>query len=130
MGQDNGHNQNPAIEVVRHIKATHSPSGEVTYRETLTALALVYRGDSRNPINQSIKGVISCEREVHRLTEDQFLEAVRIVFAPKYPIVYPDQFRPFLIIDVDGRVLWMHAPEPKPALPEPADNEPRDEAAT
>jgi len=62
--------------------------------------------------------MIMCEKDVHQVSEDDFLEAIRIVYQPQYPIVYPDQFRPYLIIDVDGTVLWIQ-PEtaPKPAAP-------------
>jgi len=101
-----------AVAVVRHIvqrsgRGDHARTNEVTYRAVLVALASVYRADGRNQVDQAIRGVIACEKDVHHLTEDDFLEAVRIVFQPVYPIVYPDQFRPVLIIDPDGKVLWM-----------------------
>jgi hypothetical protein len=120
MGQENGRNDNPAIEVVRHLKQKFSPSLDGGYRIILIALAKVYRNDDRNIVDHAVKSVLLCEKDVHHLTEQQFLEAIRVVFPHDYPIVYPDQFNPFLIIHPDGTVLWMkQTPEPKPASPEP-----------
>lgn len=105
---------NPAIAVIAHIKERFSNAEGVTYQSVLTALANVYRGQNRNPIDHAIRSILACEKDVHGVTESQCLEAVRIVFAPKFPIVYPDQFRPLQIIDPDGRVLWVQLPDPKP----------------
>lgn len=106
MGQEYGHVDNPVVPVIQHIKTTILTSEEIAFRETLIALAMVYRRDARNPVNQAIRSVILCEKEVYGRREDQFLEAIRIVFAPKVPIVYPDQFRPVIILSADGHVLW------------------------
>lgn len=94
-----------AVAVVQHI-ASKSHARDLVYQQLLTVLAHVYRGDSRNQIDHGIRSVILCEKEVHHLTEEQFLEAIRIVFQPTVPIVYPDQFRPLLIIAPDGQILW------------------------
>ena len=104
MGQDSGQ-ADVLIRIIQYIKSMVM-SPESAYRETLTALAMVYREDRRNPVNQAIRSVIACEKEVYGRTEEQFLEAIRIVFEPRVPIVYPDQFCPVIIFHPDGHVLW------------------------
>ena len=100
----------PAIAVVQHL-ASKPHTRDLVYRQLLTVIAHVYRGDSRNQVDHGIRSVVMCEKEVHHLTEDQFLEAIRIVFQPTVPIVYPDQFRPLLIIASDGKILWKQSVE-------------------
>ncbi len=99
----------PAIAVVQYL-ASKSPLRDQTYRQILVALANVYHGDGRNPIDPSVRSVIDCEKDVHFLTEDQFLEAVRLVYQPSIPIIYPDQFAPICIIAPDGQILWKKPP--------------------
>lgn len=95
----------PAVAVVQYL-ANKTSQRDQTYRQILVALANVFHGDGRNPIEPSVRSVIDCEKEVHGLTEEQILQAVRVVFQPLIPIIYPDQFAPICIIAPDGQILW------------------------
>lgn len=127
MPQENGQGLDHAIEVIRHLRAKHSPSLEAGYYSILVALAKVYRKHDNSIVDHGTMSVIRCEREVHHVSETDFLDAIRLVYQPKYPIVYPTQFQPVMIIHPDGTVLWMATPEPRAMPSEPANPEPTEE---
>jgi hypothetical protein len=122
MAQDNGHYTNKAIEVVRHLSEKFRPEIGGGFQTILVALAKVYRRHDNNIVDHATMSVIKCEKEVHGVSESDFLEAIREVFQPKIPIVYPTQFRPVMIIHPNGTVLWMETASETEATPpaEPA----------
>jgi hypothetical protein len=115
MAQDNGRHVNKAIEVIRHLSERFRPELGRGYQSILVALAKVYRKHDNNVVDHAVMGVIKCEKDVHGVSESDFLEAIRLVFEPKRPIIYPTQFQTVMVIHPDGTILWMETEEPKQA---------------
>jgi len=110
---DNGHGEDrPAVKLLRLLAAG---SKEHKLRSIVRAIGKVYRRGDTNQVDHSICEVLRIEKDLHGMTENELLDALVLVFNPIYPIVYPDDFKPVLIIAPNGKILWQEPAKEEPA---------------